>query len=150
MFINNEGCCQPQTLAIMKLVIVCIFFILSNLALAETEPTLTGRYEYRTDPESWAMLDGLVCFYPNEESVKFLPRPKTYQRLSWFCFRNVAESKKLLGITTKNTTTNCGMAGTASVKASDYEPYLGEGGNFDTAILQSVISNSNVKDISCK
>ena len=134
----------------MKLVIACILLTLSSLALAETDLTLTGSYEYRTDSESLEMIGGFVCFFPNKESAKLLPRPKTDQRLSWFCFTNRAQSKKLLGITTKSTKPNCGMAGTATVQVSDYEAYLGEGDSFDTALLQSVIGNSNAKVISCK
>ncbi|HYN53125.1 MAG TPA: hypothetical protein VES38_00280 [Methylotenera sp.] len=133
----------------MKFVIVCILLTLNSLALAETGLTLTGRYEYRTDSESLEMLGGLVCFYPNTESAKLLPRPQTDQRLSWFCFKNEVQSKKLFGIPTKSTKTNCGLTGTATVQVNEYEAYLGEGDSFDTAALQLVKGNSNTEVISC-
>jgi hypothetical protein len=133
----------------MKLVIVCALFSVASLAFADTSLLLTGRYEYRTDAESLEMLSGLVCFYPNKDSGKLLPRPPTDKRLSWFCFTNIKQSKRLLGIPL-STSINCGLTGTATVHVNGYEAYLGESDGFDTAALQSVKGNSNAKIISCK
>lgn len=131
-----------QMLAIKKFLIVCVLFSVANMVFADTSLSLTGRYEYKTDSESLQMLGGLVCFYPNKESAKLLPRPSTDKRLSWFCFANKKQSKKLLDIPL-NAKKNCGLAGTATVQLTEYKAYKGEGDGFDSAILQSVNKNSN-------
>jgi hypothetical protein len=126
----------------MKLALICMCFT-PGLALAQT--TLSGHYEYRTDAESLEILGDLVCFYPNAQSAKLLPRPHTKLKSPWFCFNN-SGAKALLGIQHRS----CGAAGTATVIVSGYKAYLGEGGGFDTAALQSVKSHSNKKIIACK
>lgn len=118
-------------------------------ALAGQSLTLDGRYEYRTDEASVEMLGTLVCFYPAGSSTKLLPRPKTDKRLAWFCFRNAAESKRLLGIPSHTGHVGCGYSGEARVTIDEYRVYLGEGDDFDTARLQSVIGQSGPKLLSC-
>lgn len=134
----------------MKFIISCILLSIINLAFADTSLSLIGRYEYRTDPESMEMLGGFVCFYPNTESIKILPRSENPKQRIWFCFRNKAESKKLLALPTQQFKSNCGFVGTANIRVNSYEAYYGEGDGFDTALLQSVVSHSKPKDISCK
>ena len=138
-----------RTLDIIKFFIACVLFSVASFAFADTSLSLTGRYEYRADSDSLEMLGGLVCFYPNTESAKLLPRLPTDKRLSWFCFTNTKQSKRLLGIPL-STKTNCGLAGRATVQVSEYQEYVGEGDGFDTAVLQSVKGNSNAKALSCK
>ena len=123
---------------------------LAGECMAQSSLILTGRFEYRTDPTSLEMLDNLVCFYPSPEFAKSLPRPKNDTRLAWFCFTNEEISKRLLGIPREGAKSGCGYTGQATVQVVEYVPYLGEGGGFDTALLQSASSVSKAEAMPCE
>jgi len=124
--------------------------LLAGECLAQSNLTLTGRFEYRTDPESLEMLGGLVCFYPSPESAKLLPRPKSDTRLAWFCLTNKENSKKILNIPKRESKSNCGYTGQATVQVMEYTPYLDEGDGFDTALLKSANNITKPKVLPCK
>jgi len=125
-------------------------FLLSGACMAESSLALSGRFEHRTDPASLEMLGGLVCFYPSPESAKLLPRPPSDTRLAWFCFTNTENARKRLGIPGKAAKGGCGYAGQATVRVVKYTPYLGEGDDFDTALLQSASHISKTAVIPCQ
>lgn len=133
----------------MKSILLCLLLTLSGLAQATPNLTLTGRYEYGTDAETFEMLAGKVCFYPNAVSAKLLPRPKTDKRQAWLCFTNTDQAKKLLGLDANQSQTRCGIAGTATVKVKNYQVYVEESDGFDTATLLSVKNNVNTKASAC-
>ncbi len=140
-----EFATRPPT---MNSIFTCLLLAFSTVALAESNLTLTGRYESGTDAEAFEMLVGEVCFYPNPTSAKLLPRPKSDKRLAWFCFTNTAKAQKLLGISLgKN---HCRVSGTATVKVKNYQVYLEESDGFDTATLLAVKNNANIKINACK
>jgi hypothetical protein len=134
----------------MKLILFFTLFAFSGLALADTNLTLTGRFEHSADAENLEMLGDNVCFYPNATSAKLLPRPKTDQRLAWFCFSNTEQAKKLLHIPTKRSANQCRASGTATVTVKQYQVYLGQGGEFDTATLQKVVKKSSTQLAPCQ
>ena len=76
-------------------------------------------------------------------------RPKSDKRLAWFCFKNEAQSKELLGILIQKNEVSCGVTGEATVSVNEYVAYLGEGDGFDTALLQSVSSRAKPKVLPC-
>jgi len=123
--------------------IICLLLTLNSLALAETGLTLTGRYEYKPDDE---LLGDIVCFYPNAATAKRLPRPENDHRLSWFCFDNIAQSKKMLNI---SSTSHCDITGTVTVSVNHYKVFAEAADGYDTAVLQSVKNNSNINPPSC-
>lgn len=133
----------------MKTLLFCLLLSLSSLAQAAPNLTLTGRYEYGTDAETFEMLVGKVCFYPNASSAKLLPRPKSDKRLAWFCFNNTAQAKKLLGLDASPHKTRCSISGTATVQVKNYQVYFEESDGFDTATLLSVKNNANTKASAC-
>lgn len=134
----------------MKLNLFCILFAFSSLASADTNLTLTGRFEHLADAQNLEMLGDNVCFYPNAASAKLLPRPKTDQRLAWFCFSNTAQSKKLLHIPAKRSASQCRAFGTATVVVKQYQVYLGQGDEFDRATLQKVVKKSSTHLAPCQ
>lgn len=133
-----------------RLGLYLLLFLLPLSSLATSTIVVSGRYEYRTDPESREMLGNLVCFFPSEESAKQLPRRVSDRRLVWFCFRNEKRSKSLLAIPKQSTPASCGLEGDAKVTITDYHVYLGEGDGFDTATLKSVGSLGTSKVLSCQ
>lgn len=130
----------------MKLIIIYILFMLNNLALAETGLTFTGRYEYNPNDE---LLGDIVCFYPDAATAKRLPRSETDHRSAWFCFDNIAQSKKMLNISSQHSTSQCGITGTATVFVSQYKVFEEETDGYDSAFLQSVKNNSHIKPLPC-
>lgn len=140
-------------MSIIKLKPAAFFLSLLLLAgecIAQSNLTLSGRFEHRTDPESLDMYQNLVCFYPSPESAKLLPRPENDGRLAWFCFKNDEASKTLLGIPQKEVKNSCGYEGEAIVQVEKYAAYLGEGDGFDVALLQSASNISELKSLPCE
>ena len=118
--------------------------------MADANLTLTGRFEHLANAENIEMLGDNVCFYPNATSAKLLPRPKTDQRLAWFCFSNTAQAKKMFHIPTKRTTSQCRATGTATVDVRQYQVYLEQSSEFDIAILQKVVKKSSTQLVPCQ
>lgn len=139
MYINASNIDQINK---MKRVLIFLLFIVSNVAQADL--LLNGRYEYKTDIEGSDMLGDNICFYPDAISAKRLPRPKTDQRLAWFCFSNTVYAKKLLGLDLQKNG-DCGASGTATVRVKNYQVYVEESDGFDTAKLVNVKNIANVK-----
>ncbi|MGW8392347.1 hypothetical protein [Pseudoduganella sp. HUAS MS19] len=128
-----------------------LFCVLSTAASAAPSTlTLSGRYEYRTDPASLEMLDGRVCFYPTGRSATLLPRPASDQRLPWFCFKNDAQAKKLLGLPGQRQAPACGVAGEATVKVADYVVFLEQADGYDTAVLHAVSGRKEAGPLPCE
>lgn len=132
----------------MKNILICLLLAFSTLGQADASLTLSGRYEFGADAETFEMLAGKVCFYPNAASAKLLPRPKSDKRLAWLCFMNTAQAQKLLSISLDKN--DCVVSGTATVKVKDYQVYSEESDGFDTATLLSVKNNANIKINACK
>ena len=107
--------------------LLAIMLLLSAECFAGESALLTGRCEYRTDPESLEVLGDLVCFYPDATSAKFLDRSNIDKRSLWLCFTNASQSKRLLGIVDSKRNMNCGLTGEAKVRIANYKTYLGEG-----------------------
>ncbi len=120
------------------------------IAIAASEITLSGRYEYRSDNESQDMIGDFVCFFPEADSAKRLPRAQNDKRMAWFCFANKTGSKNLLGISEAGKKSECGLVGTATVQITAYQPSQGEGDDFDTAQLQAVLNSTKPQTLSCK
>lgn len=149
----KSGALLTFTLATMNIraaITLLVFFLFAGECLAGSSLTLTGRYEYRTDSESLEMLGSLVCFHPSSNSAKLLPRPKSDKRLAWFCFKNEAQSKELLGIPAQKNAADCGVTGEATIRVNEYAAYIDEGDGFDTALLQSVSSRAQPKALPCR
>jgi len=119
----------------------------AHAAIAET--TLSGRFEYRTDPESIDVIGRQVCFFPSEPSVRRVPRPAGDKRLPWFCFSNSKAAAKMLGFRLKAPPKSCGIRGNATVTVSNYVLYTKEGDGNDIATLKSVVRKARSEQLSC-
>jgi hypothetical protein len=122
----------------------------SGAGLAGSDSSLAGRYVYRSDAQSVEMLGGLVCFYPDGGSAKLLPRSESDRRLAWFCFRNDAQAKLLLGIEKLNAGDGCGLQGTAQVRIAEYSLAKQDSDDFDSALLRSVSHLSSPEPVDCE
>jgi hypothetical protein len=129
------------------------FLVLALLAVscfASPSMTLSGKYEYRTDPESIEVVGDFVCFYPSSKSAALLPRPKSDRRLPWFCFSNHHKAKEIFGLSAHIDGAVCGFTGEATIHVSEYITYRGEGDGFDTARLQAASGVTKPKALPCK
>lgn len=128
----------------------CLLGSLLSASVAAGDLTVSGRYEHRTDGGSLEMLGGLVCFYPDDESAKRLPRPPKTSSLTWFCFQNSKTAMNQLGIHDRSSgLKRCGSRGRAEVRIDRYSAYLKEGDGFDTARLRAVLRKSPPESIPC-
>ncbi len=116
-------------------------------AIAET--TFSGRFEYRTDPESLDVIGRQVCFFPSGRSAHRVPRPTGDKRLPWFCFSNSETAAKMLGFRLEASPKGCGIRGTATVTVSNYVLYTKEGDGNDIATLKSVVRNAGPEQLPC-
>ena len=145
---------STPSLAIMKANALALFACIVSAFVAGPARSadaisVSGHYEHRTDSESREMLGGLVCFFPDEQSAKLLPRPVETTKLTWFCFRNYKTAMKHLRIGQGGAPRQCGFQGEAQVRIDRYSAYLGEGDDFDTARLRSVLRASAPRPIPC-
>lgn len=111
--------------------------------------TLSGRYEYRTDPESLDVIGRQVCFFPSEPSARQVPRPAGDRRLPWFCFSNPEAAARMLGLRLDPPHKNCGVRGNATVTVDNYVLYTKEGDGNDIATLMSVVRQSKPEPLPC-
>jgi hypothetical protein len=121
---------------------------LSVHAVAE-EMTFSGRYEYRTDQESFDIIGEQVCFFPSGPSVRRVPRPAGDKRLPWFCFSSSKAAAKMLGFRLGTPVKGCGIRGSATVMVGDYVLYTKEGDGNDIATLRAVLRKAKPEPLPC-
>lgn len=109
---------------------------------------VSGKFEMLLDETSVQIMGKRLCFIPEGESQKVIPRDDD-QRAPWFCFSNRDQANKLLSIP-KEEAGSCGFTGTAEIVISDYVVDKTEGDAFDEAKLVTVIKHSRVSPLSCK
>lgn len=113
-----------------------------------SDTTLTGRYEYRSDPQSMEMLGGLVCFHPDRESARRLPRPAS-DRNAWFCFRNDKQAKALLRLNDTTAGHECGVQGMAEVRVAGYTFAKPDSDDVDSALLLAASGVTVPEPLAC-
>ncbi|WP_148042270.1 hypothetical protein [Pseudomethylobacillus aquaticus] len=129
---------------------VLLLAIVSTQVAAEETITLSGRFEYRTDPISLDIIGRQVCFFPTEHSAHLVPRPRGDNRLPWFCFSNSAAAAKMLGFRLTVSTDACGVSGSATLTVSHYVAYPEEGDGNDVATLNFVQKKTKPEPIPCE
>ena len=125
-----------------------VVILICSSSLAANEVSVFGRYELRTDAQSQEMPNGLVCFYPAMESSVLLRSPDDMPVI-WFCFKNEAASKKMLGIPEHVKGKDCGVSGHANVRGSNYA-VKAKGDGYYTAVLVAVTAHSAPEILACK
>lgn len=118
---------------------------------AEYEGTLTlgGRFERRQDAETLDWRGDRVCFFPEAEAVKKLPRSFPTNKPAMFCFSNSRSAVSLLKLPAVPATGFCGFSGTATVTISRYVVENGIGETYDLAMLGQVADVSPLANIAC-
>lgn len=140
-----------STLGVMKIGVFASL-ILSACFLSSASAQvlrLDGRFEYRTDEESRDVLGDQVCFFPDRLTARLLPREESDARLSWFCFSNTVDAKRILNIPSSKPARGCGYAGKAVVTVTEYKVYRGEGDGNDVALLKRLVAASKSEVIKC-
>lgn len=118
---------------------------------AEYDGTLTlgGRFERRQDAETLDWRGDRVCFFPEAEAVKKLPRSFPTNKPAMFCFSNSRSAVALLKLPAVPATGFCGFSGTATVTISRYVVENGIGETYDLAMLGQVADVSPLANIAC-
>jgi hypothetical protein len=119
----------------------------NNLVYYSGTIVVSGAFTIRLDETSVQLIGKRVCFLPEGETRKLIPRDND-RRTPWFCFSNQAVAEKLLQIPEQENG-SCGVTGTAEIVISDYMVDKAEGDVFDTAKLVKIISRSTPSQLPC-
>lgn len=113
------------------------------------ELTLKGRFERLQDSITLDWRGDRVCFFPDAESTRQLPRAFSSSKPAMFCFANTRGAIAQLGLPSAPAAGACGMTGTASVSISRYVVENGMGETYDLATLTKAANVSPLKTVAC-
>jgi hypothetical protein len=108
------------------------------------ELVLDGLYSYYGQNDE--VIGDQVCFYPEKEFTRFIPRERNDHRDAWFCFRNTSQAKAIFAIDHSlfDDPTVCSVNGVGTIKISKYMVDQTEGDVNDLADLVEVTKKSQV------
>ncbi len=95
-------------------------------ALSSGDKKISGEYKYYQD--DYAFVGGQVCFYPDSREI--LPKVKSDNRDTWFCFSNQDKAREEFG--------PIGSSGRATIYISDYYYLIAGTEGWNKATLERV------------
>lgn len=113
------------------------------------ELSLKGRFDRLQDSVTLDWRGDRVCFFPEAEYARQLPRAFSSSKPAMFCFGNTRTAIAALGLPPQPPAGACGMTGTATVSISRYVVENGMGETYDLATLVKAANMSPLKTVAC-
>jgi len=111
--------------------------------------TLKGRFDRLQDATTLDWRGDRVCFFPEAEDARQLPRAFSSSKPAMFCFSNTRAAIAALGLPSQPPAGACGMTGTATVSISRYVVENGMGETYDLATLVKAVNVSPLMTVAC-
>lgn len=146
---ERSGWEMMSLLRIAFLLFACIPGLVGAESLSKAPDVVAGTYSYRTDAESVEQLGDAVCFYPRSGSRFRHTRPSGDRRIMWFCFANVNDAKRMLGIPPAAKINECGLQGQATVEIDEHQTAKQDTDDVDVVRLVAVRNVSKTRSIGC-
>ena len=125
----------------------------SPLLQAQTLPAspdiVEGTWTYRTDAESVEQLGDSICFVPVPGSKVKYARPPADPKMTWFCFANDDDAKRMLRIPAPLPAKGCGVQGQATIEIGEGRPAKPDTDDVDAVRLIAVRKAGDVREIPC-